>query len=87
MSNMENLEQQLSEQARQSAVFEAAVAEIENNKRRKSAQGYAVIAGAMGYGKGSLGGGLFGKTTHGAKLFLIGFAFLLPSLLIIRELL
>jgi hypothetical protein len=87
MSNMENLEPQLNEQERQAEVYAAAVKSIEQEKLRKSAQGYAVIGGLMAYGKGANGTGVFGKVSHFAKLFVILFAFLAPSLLIWQVLL
>jgi hypothetical protein len=41
-----------------------------------------VMASFMGYGESALGNGIFGKVSHGAKLFCILFAMLVPSLLI-----
>jgi len=87
MSNMENLESQLSEQERQTKIYEDAVASINADKNRKSAQGYAMMASISGYGEGAMGTGTFGKITHGCKLFLIAFALLVPSLLVWRVLL
>jgi hypothetical protein len=87
MSNMENLETQLNERERQAAVYAEAMKSVQSEKRRQEAQGYAVLAGALGYGEGALGKGKFGKITHAAKLFLIAFAFLTPSLLIWQVLL
>jgi hypothetical protein len=87
MSNMENMNRQLDEKERQALVHDAALRSIQLEKRRGEAQGYAVLAGAMGYGEGALGSGRFGKLTHAAKLFLIAFAFLTPSLLIWQVLL
>lgn len=82
MSNMENLDTQLSEKERQQKVFEASVASIKLQDTKREVGGYAVMAAAMGYGEGSLGNRSFGKVSHAAKLFCIGFAFLAPSLLI-----
>ncbi|WP_300060927.1 hypothetical protein [uncultured Roseobacter sp.] len=87
MSNMENLDLQLSEHERQSRVNERAVSSIKSRQRRREARGYAVMAGFLGYGEGALGEGKFGKISHAAKLFCIGFAFLVPSLLVWRVLL
>ena len=82
MSNMENLETQLSEKERQAAVYEAAMRSIQLENIRREARGYAVLSSALGYGEGALGNGKFGKITHAAKLFLIAFSFLAPSLLV-----
>jgi hypothetical protein len=84
MSNMENLDVQLSEKERQDSVYTAALKQMEADETRRSAGGHAVMAAALGYGEGALGTGRFGKITHGAKLFCIGFAFLVPSLLMWR---
>jgi hypothetical protein len=82
MSNMENLDRELSEKERQEAAYRAALARIKADRTRRAAGGYAVMAAALGYGEGALGTGKFGKISHVAKLFCIGFAFLVPSLLI-----
>lgn len=82
MSSMENLELQLSEKERQAAVYEEAMKSLKSEKARKEASGYAVMAGVVGFGEGARGDGMFGKLTHAAKLFLIAFAFLTPSLLV-----
>lgn len=87
MSNMENLAVQLNDKERQAEVYQAARAEIEAHNTRRKARGYAVMAAALGYGEGAIGNGTFGKVSHAAKLFCIGFAFLVPSLLIWRVLL
>ena len=87
MSNMENLETQLSEKERQMAVYEESLASLETAKRKREAGGYAVMAAAIGYGEGSLGESRFGKVSHAAKLFCILFAMLVPSLLVWRVLL
>lgn len=87
MSNMENLETQLSEKQRQMKVYEQSLASLNVEHRKRTAGGYAVMAAAIGYGEGSLGNARFGKISHGAKLFCIGFAMLVPSLLVWRVLL
>ncbi len=87
MSNMENLDTQLSEKERQMHVYEESVAAIKMEQTKREAGGYAVMAAAIGYGEGALGEGRFGKVSHAAKLFCIGFAFLVPSLLVWRVLL
>ncbi len=87
MSNMESLEVQLNEKERQEKTFQAAVSRIKAEKRLQEANGYAVMSAAFGYGKGALGDGKLAKFSHGAKLFCIGFAFLVPSLLMWRVIL
>lgn len=82
MSKMENLETDLSEKERQSIVNARALQSIRQSNLKREAQGYAVLSGALGYGEGALGQGMFGKISHAAKLFCIGFTFLAPSLLI-----
>jgi hypothetical protein len=84
---MESLEKQLTEKERQEAVNKAALRSMAIEETRRKASGYAVMAGVIGYGEGALGKGTFGKISHFAKLFCIGFAFLVPSLLIWRVLL
>ena len=87
MSNMENLDTQLSEKERQQKVYERSVKSLNAEKNKTEASGYAVMSAALGYGEGALGTGTFGKVSHYAKLFCIGFAFLVPSLLVWRVLL
>lgn len=87
MSNMENLDTQLSEKERQQSVYERSVKSIKSEQTKREASGYAVMSAAIGYGEGSLGEGKFGKVSHYAKLFCIGFAFLVPSLLVWQVLL
>lgn len=82
MSNMENLDMALTEQERQTAVYTKALASIEARSRKSEARGYGVMSGALSYGEGALGNGLFGKISHGARLFCILFGMLAPSLLV-----
>lgn len=82
MTNMENLEYQLSEKERQQKVNELALESLNSDMRRSEARGYAVMSAALGYGEGSTGNGTFGKISHVSKLFCILFAFLIPSILI-----
>ncbi|GFE50652.1 hypothetical protein So717_24050 [Roseobacter cerasinus] len=82
MSNMENLEHHLTEQERQARVNMQALSSLETRDRKRESRGYAVMAGFLGYGESALGDGTFGKISHAAKLFCIGFAFLVPSLLV-----
>lgn len=87
MTNMENMNKQLQEHTRLDDIYQASIASIEAEKVKREAQGYVMIGGAMAYGEGALGTGLFGKISHGAKLFCILFAMLAPSLLIWQVLL
>lgn len=87
MTNMENLENHLNEHERQRQVYEAALQDLKHEETRRAASGYAVMAAVVGYGEGATGGGTFGKVSHAAKLFCIGFAMLAPSLLVWRVLL
>ncbi|MEM1351670.1 MAG: hypothetical protein AAGF27_04965 [Pseudomonadota bacterium] len=82
MTNMENLDMQLSEKGRQQEAYNRAVRSIKAGALRRSAGGYAVMSAALGYGEGALGNGTFGMVSHYAKLFCIGFAMLVPSLLV-----
>ncbi|WP_299287271.1 hypothetical protein [uncultured Tateyamaria sp.] len=87
MTRMENLQPSLDEQTRQDAVYEAAMRSISASKRERERKGYVVMGGAMEFGEGALGDGLFGKISHGAKLFMIAFACALPPLLVWQVLL
>lgn len=80
--NMENSDAQQSEAERQQAVYETARASIAEKHRVAPAAGHVVMASFMGYGESALGNGIFAKVSHGAKLFCILFAMLVPSLLI-----
>lgn len=84
MSNMENLQSELVENLRRQQVFDNAVELIKQEQIRRAAGGYAVMAAALSYGESALGDGRFGRISHYAKLFCIGFAFLVPSLLLWR---
>ena len=82
MTRMENLQPDLDEQARQDAVYEAAMSSINASKRRAERNGYVVIGAAMNYGEGALGDGAFAKISHAAKLFMIAFACAVPPFLV-----
>lgn len=87
MTNMENMDKQLAEHERREAVYAAAMAQIKADRLKQEAQGYMMIGGAMAYGESAMGTGLFGKVSHGAKLFCILFAMLAPSLAVWKYLL
>lgn len=82
MTNMENMNKQLADHAHRDAVYTAAMADIARENAKREANGYAVMAAALGYGESANGTGVFGKVSHAAKLFCILFAMLAPSLLI-----
>jgi hypothetical protein len=82
MSHMENLSTHPDSRAVGDSTYDRAVASIEAQKRRREARGYALMSAVDGYGTGANGRGTFGKISHAAKLFCIGFAFLVPSLLV-----
>ena len=80
MSNMESLQPNIDEKVRQNEVYQAALSSIDASKRNSERNGYAILAVAMNYGLIANGAGAFGKVSHGAKLFTIGFAVALPPL-------
>lgn len=82
MSRMEDLQHEFDEINRRDVVYETAIRSIEEQQTRDAARGHAMMAAILGYGNGALGDGIFGKISHFAKLFCIGFAFLAPSLLV-----
>lgn len=82
MSNMENLETQLSEKEHQQEIYANAMRAIEAKAKCRAESGYAVMAAAAGYGVSAPGNNAFGKISRAAKLFCIGFAFLVPSLFV-----
>jgi len=77
-TNMSRLE----EAQRQAEVTEAAMASIRRKDMAQMASGYALMAGVSGFGDASNGRGLFPAVVHGAKLFCIAFAFLVPNYLV-----
>lgn len=82
MSNMESLDRQLSEKEQQEATYENAMRLINLKDRSREGNGEKIMSAVMGFGEGALGGGKLSKANHVAKLFCIGFTFLLPSLLV-----
>jgi len=77
---MSNMEDRLSEMesVKMSNRTKAALASIEASKRSSEAAGYAVIGGAMAYGDGALGDGIFAKVSGAAKWFVLWFAMIVP---------
>ena len=82
MTRMENLQPDLDEQARQDAVYQAAMSSINASKRKQERNGYALMSGVMGYGEGALGDGVFAKTSKAAQLFMIAFGCAVPPFLV-----
>ena len=70
------------EAQRQAVVREAAMASIRRKDMQQMAGGHAVMAGLMGFGEAADGRGVFPGVVHGAKLFCIAFAFLVPNYLV-----
>ena len=87
MSRMEDLQPEIDEINRRDSVFQEAMRSIEGKNTRDAARGHAMMAAILGYGSSAEGDGTFGKISHFAKLFCIGFAMLVPSLLVWRVLL
>lgn len=83
MSSLEDRKAEL-ELTQMSEKTAAALASIEQRERKRAAAGYAMIGGAMAYGEGSLGDGIFGKVSSAAKWFCIWFAMIAPVLLFWR---
>lgn len=84
MTDMQNLEKQLSEKERQEAVYQRAMDSLARQRNAREKRGWVTMAAADTYGRGALGSSLFGKLSRAAALFCITFAFLLPSLLLAR---
>ena len=82
MTRMENLQPDLDEQARQDAVYQAAMSSINASKRKQERNGYALMSGVKGYGEGALGDGVFAKTSKAAQLFMIAFGCAVPPFLV-----
>ncbi|GGX42621.1 hypothetical protein GCM10007385_07950 [Tateyamaria omphalii] len=82
MTHKENWQSGQSEQDRQDARFNAAMASINRTKMDRERQGYVVMAAAMTYGEGAFGNGRFAKIHHAAKLFMIAFTCALPVIFV-----
>ena len=80
MSNMEDFKSAESTRV-MSEKTRLALAEIETEKRKAEASGYAVIGGAMAYGEAALSDGIFGKVSSAMKWFVIWSAMVIPVLL------
>ncbi|WP_425091855.1 hypothetical protein [Tropicimonas sp. S265A] len=64
--------------------YATALASIDAKRRQQEASGYAWMAAITGYGEAAEGPSRFGKLSRGAKWFVLWFAMVLPSLLLIR---
>ena len=84
MSNMENLNAQLSEKERQRAVYERAMASISLQRKYREGEGEALMFAWDAFGEQTREKGMFRMASQFAMMFCIAFAFLLPSLLFIR---
>lgn len=82
MTRMDDLQPDLAEQARQDEIYQTAMLSINASKREVERKGYVVMGGAMSYGAGALGDGLFAKVNQGAKLFMIAFGCAVPPFLV-----
>lgn len=82
MTQMQNLQPDLDEQARQDAVYENAMRSISASRTETEKHGYVVMSAAMGWGEGALGDGIFGKVSQAARLFMIAFACALPPVMV-----
>lgn len=88
MSNLEDRQRALTETQQIESPFaaktQAALASIEAEKRNREAAGFAWMAAAMSYGDVAGGDSRTGKFVRASKWFVLWFAMLLPSLLLIR---
>lgn len=82
MSRMEDFQPEIDEIRRHDAVYSQALSSIDAEKTLLAARGHAMMAAILGYGEAANGTGAFGRVSHFAKLFCIGFALLAPSLLV-----
>ncbi|WP_135501063.1 hypothetical protein [Roseovarius aestuariivivens] len=70
------------EALRQKEVFKRAMAQLERDKRRREAAGYAVLAAAYSFEPAARDEGRPAKMVHVAKLVLIAAAGLIPNYLV-----
>lgn len=87
MSNMENLDAQLSETERQQRVHDAAMRQLSQRRRMRDAEGLAIMYAWDAFGERSRGKTALGRLSQLAAMFCIGFAFLVPCLLFARYML
>lgn len=87
MSNMEDLDGQLSERERQKRVYDAAMAELARQRQRRENAGLGIMAAWGRFGARTQADRGLGKLSSLATKFCIGFAFLTPCLLFARYML
>ncbi len=87
MSNMENLDVELSEKERQQRVYDTAMKKLSGRRRIREGEGLGVVYAWNAFGQRSQGNTALGKLSKFAELFCIGFAFLTPCLLFARYML
>lgn len=75
-------DERTAEALRQKEVFRQAMAQLERDKRRREAAGYAVMAGAYALEPAAKGEGRPGKVMHVAKLVLIAAVAIIPNYLV-----
>jgi len=81
MTNMENLDRQLDEKARQQRVYEEAMAKLKHKRQTQEGEGLTLMFAWDAFGEAASETSLIGKAAKGAQLFCIGFAFAAPVLL------
>lgn len=87
MSNMENLDAQLSEKERQQRVYEAAMRQLARQRALREGEGLALMFAWDAFGEEAQAGRRLGRISQWAANFCIGFAFLTPCLLFARYML
>lgn len=75
------------EYLRQREIFERCMAELERDKRKREAMGYAVMAAAYSFEPASRGEGWIGRASTFSKYALIAAVGIIPNLLVISLLL
>lgn len=87
MSNMEDLDSQLSEKARQQRVNDNAMRALERQRMQRERDGLVLMYAWNAFGERSQGNTRLGRLSRVAAMFCIGFAFLTPCLLFARYML
>ncbi len=87
MNDMQNMERQLKEKLRQQEVYENAMAKLAYKKQLREGEGLTLMFAWDAFGEEVRGDTLLSKAGKASAFFCIGFAFLAPSLLLIRNVL